>query len=90
MGHAGAIISGGKGTADEKLSAMREAGIITVDTPAAMGRTVKEALQAHNGTGKAAAAKKPAAAKASAAAKPATAAKKSTGTAAKKPAPKKK
>jgi hypothetical protein len=88
MGHAGAIISGGKGTADEKLSAMREAGIITVDSPAAMGRTVKEALQGRNGSGKSSAAKKPAAK--AAPAKTSTAAKKSTGTAAKKAAPKKK
>ncbi len=40
MGHAGAIISGGKGTADEKLKAMREAGITTVESPAAIGETV--------------------------------------------------
>src|SRR5574339_35148 len=33
MGHAGAIISGGKGTADEKLNAMRRTGITTVDSP---------------------------------------------------------
>ncbi|MDX1439129.1 MAG: succinate--CoA ligase subunit alpha [Rubricoccaceae bacterium] len=41
MGHAGAIISGGKGTADEKLRAMREAGITTVESPAAIGETVQ-------------------------------------------------
>ncbi len=41
MGHAGAIISGGKGTADEKLKAMREAGITTIESPAAIGETVK-------------------------------------------------
>ncbi len=41
MGHAGAIISGGKGTADEKLKAMREAGITTVESPAAIGETVQ-------------------------------------------------
>jgi succinyl-CoA synthetase alpha subunit len=46
MGHAGAIISGGQGTADEKMSKMREAGITTVDSPADMGRTVKAALDA--------------------------------------------
>ena len=42
MGHAGAIISGGKGTADEKLKAMREAGITTVESPAAIGETVRQ------------------------------------------------
>lgn len=41
MGHAGAIISGGKGTADEKFRAMREAGITTVESPAAIGETVQ-------------------------------------------------
>jgi len=44
MGHAGAIISGGKGTAAEKRKALREAGIHVVDTPAAIGSTVKKAL----------------------------------------------
>ncbi|MCH7638806.1 MAG: succinate--CoA ligase subunit alpha [Bacteroidetes bacterium] len=41
MGHAGAIISGGKGTADEKIKAMREAGITTIESPAAIGETVQ-------------------------------------------------
>jgi succinyl-CoA synthetase alpha subunit len=41
MGHAGAIIAGGKGTAEEKIRVMREAGITTVDTPASIGETVK-------------------------------------------------
>lgn len=45
MGHAGAIISGGKGTATEKTAAMRSAGITVVDSPADMGRTVKDALE---------------------------------------------
>jgi len=44
MGHAGAIISGGKGTAAEKMKALREAGIHVVETPAAIGATVKKAL----------------------------------------------
>ena len=42
MGHAGAIVSGGKGTAEAKLEAMRDAGITTVESPAAIGETVKE------------------------------------------------
>jgi succinyl-CoA synthetase alpha subunit len=44
MGHAGAIISGGKGTADEKIKVMRENGITVVDSPALMGETVVKAL----------------------------------------------
>jgi succinyl-CoA synthetase alpha subunit len=44
MGHAGAIISGGKGTAADKMKALRAAGIHVVDTPAAIGDTVKKVL----------------------------------------------
>ena len=44
MGHAGAIISGGKGTAAEKMEAMRKAGIIVVESPAEIGITVKKVL----------------------------------------------
>jgi succinyl-CoA synthetase alpha subunit len=40
MGHAGAIISGGKGTAAEKIAALREAGIGIAATPAELGKTV--------------------------------------------------
>ncbi len=76
MGHAGAIISGGKGTAKEKMQAMSNAGIYVVDTPARIGATVLEALgrtvPAQNGT----------AAKAATPAKTATA--KATATGAKK------
>ncbi|MDK9700608.1 MAG: succinate--CoA ligase subunit alpha [bacterium] len=44
MGHAGAIISGGKGTAQEKMAALKEAGIHVCPTPASIGETMKEAL----------------------------------------------
>jgi len=44
MGHAGAIISGGHGTAAEKYRALEAAGIRTVKTPAVIGETVAEAL----------------------------------------------
>jgi succinyl-CoA synthetase alpha subunit len=45
MGHAGAIISGGKGTAAEKMKAMKEAGIHVVESPALIGETVARALK---------------------------------------------
>jgi len=45
MGHAGAIISGGKGTAIEKMEAMRNAGITVVESPAEIGITVKKVLE---------------------------------------------
>jgi succinyl-CoA synthetase alpha subunit len=45
MGHAGAIISGGKGTAIEKMKAMKRAGINVVDSPAEMGSTMLKALK---------------------------------------------
>jgi succinyl-CoA synthetase alpha subunit len=45
MGHAGAIISGGQGTAKDKYAAMNEAGIRTVETPADLGSTVAESLK---------------------------------------------
>ncbi|MBA4406090.1 succinate--CoA ligase subunit alpha [bacterium] len=44
MGHAGAIISGGKGTASEKMAAMKKAGIHVVESPAEIGITMKKAL----------------------------------------------
>jgi succinyl-CoA synthetase alpha subunit len=46
MGHAGAIISGGKGTAEAKIEAMRSAGIRIAPTPAELGVTLREALGA--------------------------------------------
>jgi succinyl-CoA synthetase alpha subunit len=45
MGHAGAIISGGKGTAVEKMKAMREAGIHVVESPALIGETMAAVLK---------------------------------------------
>jgi succinyl-CoA synthetase alpha subunit len=44
MGHAGAIISGGKGTAEEKIRALRKAGVALAPSPALIGGTVKEVL----------------------------------------------
>jgi succinyl-CoA synthetase alpha subunit len=45
MGHAGAIISGGKGTADEKIKTLNECGIKVAPTPAEMGATLIEVLK---------------------------------------------
>jgi len=47
MGHAGAIISGGKGTAAEKVAAMERCGIKVAPTPAEMGSTLVKALEEH-------------------------------------------
>lgn len=44
MGHAGAIISGGKGTAEDKMAAMREAGIHICESPAEIGEMVEKVL----------------------------------------------
>jgi len=44
MGHAGAIIAGGKGTAAEKMAALKEAGIHVLKTPAEIGETIKRLL----------------------------------------------
>jgi succinyl-CoA synthetase alpha subunit len=46
MGHAGAIISGGKGGAEDKIEAMMSAGIKVSDSPSALGKTMKELLAA--------------------------------------------
>lgn len=45
MGHAGAIISGGKGTAEAKTDAMKSAGILVAESPSALGTTMMKALK---------------------------------------------
>ncbi|SIS37689.1 succinate--CoA ligase subunit alpha [Salimicrobium flavidum] len=48
MGHAGAIISGGKGTADEKIRVMNECGIEVAETPSVMGETLINVLKSND------------------------------------------
>ncbi len=45
MGHAGAIISGGKGGAEDKIEAMKLSGVHIAKSPASIGQTILEALK---------------------------------------------
>jgi hypothetical protein len=45
VGHAGAVISGGKGKAEDKVAALEKAGVVMVDSPSKLGSSLKKAMQ---------------------------------------------
>lgn len=47
MGHAGAVISGGKGKAEDKVAALEKAGVIMVPSPAQLGSSLKKVRRAN-------------------------------------------
>jgi succinyl-CoA synthetase alpha subunit len=50
MGHAGAVISGGSGSPQAKMKALRAAGAVVIENPADMGPTIKRVVQERKGS----------------------------------------